>query len=293
MKIERKKIILNPPLPIPNGVIKDREFNIYKYENIQFELSPLPGLSHETLIQAEEQLFPYLEKIKMVRSYNHYDLRKPLFNLIHFKEDIFPSVLFSLEQFLFRKLKLEFQEQQISCHHFIPDLYDMSLLNKDIEYVKIKINKYTVEEEVKKLRKIVSNNKKIRLRLDANQSLDEKSILPYLEFINNIDYFEEPFKNITNYSGEVLPIAIDENIPQILSLIDNKSLNIKAIIYKPTIMGGISTAISLRLAPQLVKIPLILSSSYEGCVGSNYLIDLAGYIDFIGPKARHGLVSIE
>jgi O-succinylbenzoate synthase len=287
MKFTEKMIILDHSLPIPSGEITERKILIIEYKNIQFELSPLPGFSIETYKQARTQLTPYLEKIQNIESFEHFDLRKPLFNLIDLKEELYSSVLFCLEQYLFKKLKIEFERVPLDYHELLINFSQKST------YCKIKIGKSSINEEVKKIREFIKLNPHTKLRLDGNQSFTQNELLPYLEFLPNIDYFEEPLKNLSEYKGECLPIALDENLPHILDLLEIPNLDIKGMVYKPSTMGGFSAAISLRLAPKLKGIPLIMSSCYEGKIGTDAIRQLAYYTDFIGPKSRHGLLDVE
>jgi o-succinylbenzoate synthase len=293
MKSIEHNIKLPIPLPIPNGVIYNRKIQLYEHDGCKFELSPLPGLSSESFEEAKSQIKPLLYQIERINNFEHFDLRRPLFNLLQVNVELYSSVLFCLEQYLFKKLNIVYGQNKLDTHHFIPNLKNIEYPQKANQFYKVKIGKYDVDFELEMIRTMLHDNPMIRLRLDANQAFEGQSLKPYLEFLSNIDYFEEPFINMALYDGLKIPVAIDESMPQILTLLENPHLDIKALVYKPTLMGGFSTAISLRLAPKLSSIPLVFSSCYEGKIGSTAIKQLATYSDFIGPKARHGLISIE
>lgn len=298
MITERKKIDLPTPLPIPGGVIRSRELLIFTHNNISFELSPLPGVSSETLAEAHLQILPYLDKLEVIENsrFSSYDLTRPLFNLIELNETLLPSVLFCLEQYLFLKCQIHTQQKTVKVHHLIPDLKLFTDL-KDGEVYKCKIGKYSINEEVQIIKNILSNNNVI-LRLDGNRAFTQEQFLKYLPLAtyttkSSIDYFEEPLRNINDYNGPHFPLAIDESFHSFDAIVQLKHYEVKALVYKPTIMGGISTLISFIKNQPIKHLPICISSSFEGPVGHTFMKLFASYTDSIGPVARHGLVHIE
>ena len=167
----------------------------------------------------------------------------------------------------------------------------------DGEVYKCKIGKYSIQEEIKILKKILTEHS-INLRLDGNRKLSQHQLAKYFPLISLndhscIDYFEEPLENLFNYQGASFPLALDESFHSFEQLVQSNYYVIKSIIYKPTIMGGVSTLLNFIKTSPIKGLPISLSSSYEGHVGHDFLKLLACYIDSIGPGARHGLVHIE
>jgi o-succinylbenzoate synthase len=296
MKSFTKTIHLKSPLPIPTGNISKREVMIFEHNQIFFELSPLPGLSIESLEQAYNQITPYLIQLEHLEKNNHYDLTKPLFNLLEYSGELFPSVQFALEQYMFKMCDLSIPNHTLQTHTFIPDLMSNHIFGPD-QFIKIKIGKYNPEIEIRMIRKLMNDNQ-IILRLDGNQSLSHSDFSLYLTLLEDqnasrIDYFEEPLRDIEKYNGSPFPFAVDENLPKLSSLLKNSALKLKAIVYKPTIMGGISKVLSLRNHIRFQTIPIVLSSSYESSVATRTMFYLGQHLDSIGPITRHGLVHIE
>jgi o-succinylbenzoate synthase len=122
------------------------------------------------------------------------------------------------------------------------------------------------------------------IRLDANGSWDFESASYVLSRVNDcpIEYVEEPLllselhKLTELYAQTGTPFAIDESVLESdlwSTLI--KLLCVRAVIIKPTMVGGLSVARHLfDMAQQLGKIPVV-TSTLESGVGVSACLHLA------------------
>jgi O-succinylbenzoate synthase len=84
----------------------------------------------------------------------------------------------------------------------------------------------------------------------------------------SFDYVEEPFRNPKDLGLFSHPLAVDESFPSDLSFEDLERLPaLKALIYKPTIQGGLSNCLGLQRWAIARGLSVVLSSSFESDVG--------------------------
>ena len=151
---------------------------------------------------------------------------------------------------------------------------------------KLKIGNRLLDDDIKiikTVREIISTDS--CLRLDANRSYSYDQAISLFEHTKdfNIDYFEEPFKSISdlkkylnNHANST--IAVDESLREIsFDRIDCLS-NAKAFILKPTMLGFLKTMEYARYALEKNIIPVI-SSSFESAFGILTLASIAAVIN--------------
>ncbi|HEY0468966.1 MAG TPA: enolase C-terminal domain-like protein, partial [Polyangiaceae bacterium] len=106
-----------------------------------------------------------------------------------------------------------------------------------------------------------------RLRLDANQGLSLAEAKQYLPRFASaeLEFIEEPCA--PPELGELrelgLPIALDES----LSAGARPALGDRAVILKPTLVGGVSGCVSLARAARAIDAQVIFSHAFEGPLG--------------------------
>ncbi|HSX38735.1 MAG TPA: hypothetical protein VLE95_07915 [Chlamydiales bacterium] len=102
--------------------------------------------------------------------------------------------------------------------------------------------------------------------------------------IDTFDYVEEPFQNPNDLAQFPHPLAVDESFPQDLSLAQLESFpTLKALIYKPTIQGGILGCLSLHEWTRKRGISLVLSSSFESDLGLAHVASIAHRLSLSTP----------
>jgi len=116
------------------------------------------------------------------------------------------------------------------------------------------------------------------LRIDVNRAWDIKlSIQFFSEFpYGSFDYVEEPASNPRDLVDfHVQPLAVDESFPSLLTLQDLEKIpHLKALIYKPSLQGGESSARPLYDWAVSRGISFVLSSSFESDVGLMHIAAL-------------------
>jgi o-succinylbenzoate synthase len=150
-----------------------------------------------------------------------------------------------------------------------------------------------LSKENELLKKILSQAKKLTLRLDANQKFETKDFSEILKGIDiaRIDYIEEPvqkavelihFNQLTH-----LNLALDENLKLMKDILID---GVKAIIIKPTLIGDYHTMKNIISMYNKRGISPIFSSSFESQVGIYQIAQLAYTLN---PKEYHGLDTFD
>jgi len=262
------------------------------------EIAPLPFFSKESLSQAKNQIQLLKNKLVGQTISKHFnDFKRLVRNIM--PSNSLPSVQCGLEMALLN-LYANLQEKEL-CSVLAEDynkLVPLSLLleGKKEEVCsraqaavlrgcpsfKLKVGRNGFKDDIEMIRsldKILDD--KARLRIDANRNFDFNQAIDLTKKINNrmIDYFEEPLNDFAElddfYSKTNIPIAIDETLAEqqlgnVLSL-----LGLKAIIIKPTLLGGFLKAIQISQEALSRGIQPIISSTFESNVGLLALLNLA------------------
>lgn len=238
------------------------------------DLAPLPNWSRETLADALLEMETLKPKILQTNwtAKNYLEILKNL--------SLLPSVSFALESALSSLLSpiptapvaasallmgspKEILQEALRCQKL------------GITSAKLKVSQLNFQE-AKSLIDQLKNH--FSLRIDVNrawkiqESLDFFSVFP----LNTFDYVEEPFQTPKDLALFPHPLAVDESFPDDLSLNDLESLpTLKAIIYKPTIQGGLERCRSLAKWAKERNLSLILSSAFESDLGIFQIASMA------------------
>ena len=161
--------------------------------------------------------------------------------------------------------------------------------------IKYKLGTNSLNQDIEILESISNHNKSIKFRLDANRNYtlgEFVNIYKKLEKFN-VDYFEEPIKNLNieklkKIKNEFnIKIAIDE------SLYDGSDYKtwlktdlINSIIIKPNSFGGYKKMFDLCRIGQNNNVKIIFSSSLESSIGNMASIHLAATLE---DNQEHGL----
>jgi len=243
------------------------------------EIAPLPGWSQETVAQAIAQI----KKKKKALLMATWTQVSWLDQLRHMR--LLPSVSFGLESALFTLLcpiKDKVVENSALLMGSSTEILQLAKerLLQGFTCAKLKVSQLCFSEAEKLIHQL---KKQFLLRIDVNQAWSTKESLNFFSKFsaNSFDYVEEPFSKPSKLHLFPYSIAIDESYPQQLSSKKLQSLtNLKALIYKPTIQGGIS-----RFCPQLLKwikkggCQLVISSSFESEVGLLHCAALAARLN--------------
>lgn len=220
------------------------------------DVCPLDGYSKETIFDVEHQIKQLLENQIL-------------------EEDLYPSLHFALMHPLSQLECLKPQSYQALVHKKTLD-QDLKRLHK-FSCVKIKITDF----EPKELTFLINTlSKTHKIRLDAQRKPIDPKVLTYLlDHEDFYEYVEEP--SLVQNLAKLLKIALDETL--YLEKTIPEGLNPVALVYKPTLVGGIK-----RLQKIAKNIPVVLSSCYETSLGILRIMKLS-QSHFLGPHDPIGL----
>jgi len=301
------QIPLKFPLKIADEELTFREGLILKIsdENSNHgfgEISPLPGFHKETLTQVTEQIKKYFSIILKAEFPQDIDL---INNGIYswFKDlDLYPTVQFGFEAAL---ISLFAEQNQISTIEYLGGFINKhieinallsgsskQIIEKTGQYLsdgftvfKLKVGRNKIEEDVELVNEIDNLIKgKAKLRLDANQAWSLEDSIQFFQNIkiDNLEYIEEPIKNLKKLPQLLnvlnIPIALDENVLNISKISKNHLSQIRAIVIKPTVIGGIEKSLKLIRFAEDNGIAPVISDTFQSGVGLSILISIASKI---------------
>lgn len=240
------------------------------------EIAPLPGWSKDSLQEA-------LSSIKKQQAFIescHWSF-DTVFSQLQ-KLELTPSALFGLETALLGLLDpISYEELEESA--LFMGSYKEVLLQAEksaCKSAKVKVSTFS-PLEIKSLVKELSP--RFCLRLDANRAFTKKEAIERFSALEGIDYVEEPLKE-PGLSVLPFPIAIDESYPSYISLEELKRLpNLKAIVYKPTILGGITNCKPLLFFAKESGVKIVLSSCFETSIGQKGIKSMAKRLNLSSP----------
>ena len=272
-------------IPLTNGVIRYGAIvNIVNEEgkNGWGEIAPLPKWSSETLKEALEQIKQKEQEIKRIEwTFDTYLQELPKLKLL-------PSVLFGLESALISILqpmencKLPVSALLIGSPAEIFNQADLRY-NEGYTSAKLKVSHLSFDDAAQIIHQLKD---KFRLRIDVNRAWSTADSLRFFEQfpLNTFDYVEEPFANPHDLPLFKHPLAVDESFPKDLTFKQLESLqSLKALIYKPTLQGGMSGCLPLFEWTRNRNIELVLSSSFESDLGLAHIARMAHRLSVKAP----------
>lgn len=242
------------------------------------EVAPLPNWSRETLEEAFQQLKRKHQQI-LERDWNAENCLQEIDQL-----KLLPSVSFGLESALF-SLLTPLSNYNIAASALLMGSAEEILAQAQARHeegyrsAKLKVSNLSSKEASEIIHQLKD---RFSLRIDVNRAWEARESLRFFsQFpLDTFDYVEEPFQNSDNLVYDLAqfphPLAIDESYPNNLSLKQLESLStLKALIYKPTIQGGVLGAISLCEWAAAKGIEVVLSSSFESDIGLAFVASVA------------------
>ncbi|MEL6341743.1 MAG: o-succinylbenzoate synthase [Myxococcota bacterium] len=142
---------------------------------------------------------------------------------------------------------------------------------------KVKVGRRPLRWEIDALRTFQAQYPEVTLRLDANRAWDLDTAVSFAKQIAdlNVEYFEEPLRDPhlldAFFQKTGCGIGLDESLNEDRPFPDGA----RALIIKPTVVGGISAALQwIGRARQASLLPVI-SASFESGVGLGILAEIA------------------
>ena len=242
------------------------------------DIAPLPKWSRETL---EEALLE-LEQRKGQILKTEWTIEKLK------KLSFYPSVTFRLESALLSLLDPLPSHTVLTSALLMGSLEEIlsqATLRKKEGYLvaKLKVGNLSFKEAFDAIDQLKDT---FRLRVDVNRAWKTKESLQFFSKfpLDAFDYVEEPFQDPQDLNLFTHPLAVDESFPNNLSLKQLEALpTLKALIYKPTMQGGMVGCLPLLAWANKRGIELVLSSSFESDIGLAHIASLAYRLSLKAP----------
>jgi len=277
------------------------------------EIAPLPGMHPETLSEAETQIRDYLSGNSLPVTCS-----AALFGSVNFGLDMALRTLFqnpNVSKFhSFKETagndpkpsKIDFKGQIFPVNGLavgsgtVLEMECEELRNGGFKAVKLKVGRLTILQDIERVRlarKILGNE--IALRLDANRAWEWEDALKFAEAVQdfNIEYCEEPLLDSNKleklHLQTGMPLALDETLwyaptPKSDTPAKHVSLSgIRALILKPSILGGWNNTKMWIEHAQKNGIHCVLSSCFESGLGLNWIAFMAN--ELLSEKFPAGL----
>lgn len=250
------------------------------------DVAPLPNWSQETLAQAIDEF----EKNKNALLEIDWSLDNFLKKLSQF-EFFSSSLIFGLESALstwldpLNPFSMPVSALFLGPPHQIMEQAKIRHL-ENFKSAKLKVGHLSFDDAEKLIHQLKD---KFHLRIDVNRAWSTSDSLKFFAKFSKdaFDYVEEPFQSPLDLHLFEHPLAIDESYPANFSLERLSSLpTLKAIVYKPTIQGGLGNLLPLKAFVDENHLQLVLSSSFESDLG---LAHIAGMAKRLSLKAPLGI----
>lgn len=246
------------------------------------EIAPLPGRSLETLEDCLEKIRKQ-EATILSFDWTTLNVLEKIPTL-----DLPPAASFGLESALLAITDPLGPYQVEASALFMGSLADILKQAKERELegfksAKLKVNQLTFKEAALAVYELKD---RFYLRIDVNRAWTTQDSLHFFsQFpLDTFDYVEEPFQDPRDLAHFTHPLGVDESFPNDLSLRDLESLpTLKALVYKPTIQGGLAYLKPLHEWTQNRNLDLVLSSSFESDLGLAQIASLARRLDLKRP----------
>ena len=277
------------------------------------EIAPLPGMHPETLSEAETQIQGYLSDNSLPVTCS-----AALFGSVNFGLDMALRTMFqnpNVSKFQSFKetagndhkpSKIDFKGQIFPVNGLavgsgtVLEMECEELRNGGFKAVKLKVGRLTILQDIERVRlarKILGDE--IALRLDANRAWEWEDALKFAEAVQdfNIEYCEEPLLDSNKleklHLQTGMPLALDETLwyaptPKSDTPAKHVSLSgIRALILKPSILGGWNNTKMWIEHAQKNGIHCVLSSCFESGLGLNWIAFMAN--ELLSEKFPAGL----
>lgn len=264
------------------------------------EAAPLPNFSRETLEETARQLHVLsnlLPGAEVSADWWSLENTPPWPN----DENLVPSARFGLELAAWNLLTpaegepampMKGSKKIVSTNGLISVLpekaIEQALFMAEAGYraVKLKVGGRGISEDarlVRAVREAVGSD--VELRLDANRAWGFGEAMEFARGVAGVEvaYVEEPLSEpgrLTELARRWgLPVALDESLVGMEPGELGGYGHARAIVLKPTLLGGISRTLALARRALRLGIMPVVSASYESGVGTAALVALAAEIE--------------
>jgi O-succinylbenzoate synthase len=255
------------------------------------DIAPLPGFSRESLAVAKQETFKLKSKLIGTDLPEDPTPRGKGWSRWKIPGDLAPSVRFGLELAVWNLHPVQEPRKTVAVNGLLTGLRDevlhwaYEMVRLGYRAVKLKVGQRPLAEEVDLTWKVRDTaGDRVRLRLDANRawSLDQAVKFGKAVSTCDIEYIEEPTADPADFeafrSECGIPVALDETLLHSPVKTVEEIHGIKAIILKPTLLGGFQKALDLTQRAQGRGIQPVVSSCFESGIG---ILGLARFAAFL------------
>ncbi len=152
------------------------------------------------------------------------------------------------------------------------------------EAVKLKVGGRGVGEDAELVRAVKRELGAVRLRLDANRAWGFEEAKEFARLVGGVgyEYVEEPLSDPAGLARLArehgVPVALDESLVGMEVVELERYRYARAVVIKPTLLGGISHALRLAGRATELGITSVVSATYETGVGMLALVALAASV---------------
>ena len=280
-------------LPLKETRLQQRSGVIVELEDIRGriaygEAAPLPDFSQETLAEVEQRLHRLVHHLIHNKSqYQQGAYRLPL------------SATFAIECALLGLTVEQWRPKPVLAPLLTGNERD--ILGKIERFstlwpneVKLKVGRMQLTDDVELVACVLSRlPARVRLRLDANQYWTLKKALLFYDKLSalgqqlpvnwreKIAYIEEPTANPQDfevfYQQTGIGYAFDESIQQGRTVTIKDQHGLKALIIKPTLVGGVADCYEWVKLAGKYNIRVVFSSAFEASIGLHYIQQMSAY----------------
>ena len=309
LPLVRPLLIKGEPLSTRRGVLL--EFRDDAGHAGYGEISPLPGLHRESLEQVLGQLRELATNLSGTEIPDDALTLSGAFAEWLDAYDLAPTVRYGVEMAALHLLAAQrkrplYELLGTSPHRIVPVnallsgttdemiAAAQSRAREGYRTLKIKVGRLAPKTEVaaiRRIRRLLGNE--IKLRLDANRSWElEEAVCIGRELLPlDIEYIEEPVKDphlLSEFFRRTgVPIAMDESVAEPEFNAAKVPQGTRAVILKPSLVGGIERSVGLIRALGTSGVVPILSCAFYSGLGLSVLAQLAAA--FAPPDVAMGL----
>jgi O-succinylbenzoate synthase len=258
------------------------------------EVAPLPGLSSETLAEAERALWDYLQRLPDRLPENPDSLAEVLDVVLRTAP---ASVRWGIELALVGWMAARTGKRLdtwlasspapfVKVNALLSPKEGKAALQAigEIGYqaVKLKVGRHSLAEDIQRVREVrAAVGPAVEIRLDANRAWTLSEALTFVEAVAdlNIAYLEEPVKKVEDLAPfarlSPIPLALDETL---MAYRDQPLVNwafAHVVVLKPIGLGGVFKALQRAREAQALDLEVVWSSAFESGVGTRGVLALA------------------
>ena len=170
------------------------------------------------------------------------------------------------------------------------------LLLKGFQSIKVKAGG-KVKEDITRVNEVLALvNNRARIHLDVNQRWSYDDALYFASAIEpkQIEYIEEPFKEVEKipefFRKTGITVALDESLLSERDKAVKIREGVKVWVLKPTFLGGIRNTLAMADEAKKSGTQIVVSSSFESGIGLFSLIHLTAAI---GGNCRAGIDTLK